>query len=786
MPTKKILTDFHITGKLKISTVDSSNIGAYLGIDSGNVITLPTPIRLNLATNLNNVSDQNYNSAWFDYNWAGTGRVGSVISFSGLNGGYGVELFGQFGYAGNDFFLRSRNGDTGIWNPVKRIWTDADFTSTNVESWNNNLVIYQDNRGIKPVDVGLYKLKWGFATWNNDGTWTRYADYLHFHTYGGVDGGRQNLIMFSKVGYGLRQYQGDVQSSSYYTEYVDYWNTSHFTQIDVSNWKTNMPLYEDNRYIKPIDIGMYKFRWGFGTWNNNGGWGHYGDYLHFSTFDASGGKNNLIMFSKNGFGIRQYHGDAQDTNAYYDYVDYYNTSHFTQTNINNWNNAATFASSFNANNFIKNQSTSFQAGGSFWISVGLAEGIFKSPAMQFGTPDSGSARDMQITGNYSDYTLDFTRIQGTVAQSIRVGGVFVSNDYSGTAPVNGLYVKGAIVNQNINVDSIVYTDANKQLIGVTGTQGQVLSETSNGFAFVDLIGLQGLQGLTGVQGANGNQGLPGYQGAAGNNGTQGLIGSQGYQGVQGFTGANGNQGLPGYQGATGNNGTQGLIGSQGTQGVIGEHGLQGYQGWNGLQGYTGFQGYQGITGNIGLQGWQGSTGYQGVQGLIGSQGYQGINGVQGANGSTIDQWVDHYGYNYISPNSPTYGSGEGINTNGGYASRTQTINGNNYFKTDNSVEHIIRIDFSSDSCDLEIPKPSDYPDRVITITNNNSGTGAINIVGESVYFGSLSIDLLNPSPYVAVNSYPYPNCISWMTIKSIDPDNTGNYTWFVVMSNMHI
>ena len=44
------------------------------------------------------------------------------------------------------------------------------------------------------------------------------------------------------------------------------------------------------------------------------------------------------MFNKSGFGIRQFQKVWQDTNPYTDYVDFWNTSHFTQTNINNWNN----------------------------------------------------------------------------------------------------------------------------------------------------------------------------------------------------------------------------------------------------------------------------------------------------------------------------------------------------------------------------------------------------------------------------------------------------------------
>lgn len=62
------------------------------------------------------------NKVWFDYNWAGSSHVGSVISFTGLpNSSYAVELFGNFG-DGSIFGLRTRNGDTNQWNPARYIW----------------------------------------------------------------------------------------------------------------------------------------------------------------------------------------------------------------------------------------------------------------------------------------------------------------------------------------------------------------------------------------------------------------------------------------------------------------------------------------------------------------------------------------------------------------------------------------------------------------------------------------------------------------------------------------
>jgi hypothetical protein len=86
--------------------------------------------KINPAAGLTNASDTNTNRSWFDYNWAGSGASGSVINFSGFGGAnqkYSTELFGGYSYEGNRFGLRTKNGDTNTWNPIKWIWHDGNF-----------------------------------------------------------------------------------------------------------------------------------------------------------------------------------------------------------------------------------------------------------------------------------------------------------------------------------------------------------------------------------------------------------------------------------------------------------------------------------------------------------------------------------------------------------------------------------------------------------------------------------------------------------------------------------
>lgn len=94
---------------------------------------------------------------------------------------------------------------------------------------------YGDTRVISPSSVQPTKLQFGFTTWNQNNN-SPFADYLHFGGYTDSSGQNQNLIVFNKQTFGLRQYQATWQSPTSYQSFVDYWNTGHFTLDDISNW----------------------------------------------------------------------------------------------------------------------------------------------------------------------------------------------------------------------------------------------------------------------------------------------------------------------------------------------------------------------------------------------------------------------------------------------------------------------------------------------------------------------------------------------------------------------
>lgn len=99
--------------------------------------------KVDYTGSINNGSTGRHNTSWFDYNWAGSGRAGSVINFTGLNSEYSTELFMQYNGNGMDVGVRSRNGDTTDkkWNPERWLWHSGHFTKTDIDNWNNSIKV---------------------------------------------------------------------------------------------------------------------------------------------------------------------------------------------------------------------------------------------------------------------------------------------------------------------------------------------------------------------------------------------------------------------------------------------------------------------------------------------------------------------------------------------------------------------------------------------------------------------------------------------------------------------
>ncbi len=80
-------------------------------------------------------------------------------------------------------------------------------------------------------------------------------------------------------------------------------------------------IAEDNRQISPSELSTNRMKFGFTAYNNNNN-SPYADFIHMRSYgDASGGRDNLLMFNKNSLGMRLYQQDFGSTTPYAAYKD---------------------------------------------------------------------------------------------------------------------------------------------------------------------------------------------------------------------------------------------------------------------------------------------------------------------------------------------------------------------------------------------------------------------------------------------------------------------------------
>ncbi|MCE3075334.1 hypothetical protein [Chryseobacterium gwangjuense] len=252
----EVITGDYDTALLDWSTYIVTDLTGYALSDLGltTAINSSSVINVDLTDGINNGSNIRTNKTWFDYDWAGTGKRGSVINFSGLAGLYSTELFAEYDAGGDYIGVRTKNGDLGgVWNSTRELYHTGNFNPDNyipkthpvynvsqyyLDGW-YGYKPYEDNRGIAPNHLGPHSVQHGFGSWDNNNN-APYADYLHFGGYSDGSGGNQNLIMFNKNSFGLRQYHGTSQGMSPYSSYVDYWHTGNLpnpaTQSDLNNY----------------------------------------------------------------------------------------------------------------------------------------------------------------------------------------------------------------------------------------------------------------------------------------------------------------------------------------------------------------------------------------------------------------------------------------------------------------------------------------------------------------------------------------------------------------------
>lgn len=85
----------------------------------------------------------------------------------------------------------------------------------------------------------------------------------------------------------------------------------------------------DIRTLAPNSLGANRLAFGFTSWNNNNT-ADWADYLHLRSYgDGSGGADNLVMFKKNGIGMRIWQQSFGSATAYSVYADVLHSSNYT-------------------------------------------------------------------------------------------------------------------------------------------------------------------------------------------------------------------------------------------------------------------------------------------------------------------------------------------------------------------------------------------------------------------------------------------------------------------------
>jgi len=265
-----------------------------------NIIVLPTDVVATkgwVATNINNQLG-NY---WEKSTTAGYTGINAVTPFSVLNNGYAQKIYAGGLLISDAYQDEGSVPSNGIYSK-SHIITGANFYGKGLYSPNvSGGQIINANSG-----SDVY-----FGNPNIPQIWIESADSNIYHNRSGHGAG----IMWD-----AHNFNPDSKIPTSHPIYG-------ITQNEINGWRGYLG-YWDNRQIQPAHILPTKLQYGFTAWDNNNT-GPWADYLHFGGYpDSSGGSQNLILFKKNGFGLRQYQGSSQGVGNYSSYVDYWHSDNF--------------------------------------------------------------------------------------------------------------------------------------------------------------------------------------------------------------------------------------------------------------------------------------------------------------------------------------------------------------------------------------------------------------------------------------------------------------------------
>lgn len=176
-------------------------------------------------------------------------------------------------------------------------------------SWNITSMVYPAAGIALSTGTG-----WGTSITNNSANWnTAYGWGNH------ASAGYLTSITSSQVttALGYTPYNGATNPNGYITGVTNI--TGYAAMLNTS----------DTRTISPSSHTAYRLSFGFTSWANNNT-ADWADYLHLRSYgDGSGGADNLVMFKKNGIGMRIWQQAFGSSTAYSVYADVLHSSNYT-------------------------------------------------------------------------------------------------------------------------------------------------------------------------------------------------------------------------------------------------------------------------------------------------------------------------------------------------------------------------------------------------------------------------------------------------------------------------
>ena len=233
-------------------------------------------IRKTSTSNANFDANTAINQVHTEYIWQNTpGGIGALVDYTYSNDWKGQEFWQLGAGASAGRYFRTRYSGT-TWSSWYKMWSEKDFTSTNINNWNNKQDALTGTGIVKSTAGVISYLTDNSTDWNNafrpdkmmnvgyvgvgdlntllpnGGFTTNYASGYTNSASGFAYGGfikfkghptqsYLNLELQYDIGHGTTtggKLAFRTTNSTGYTVWKELWNTGHFSQTDINTWNT--------------------------------------------------------------------------------------------------------------------------------------------------------------------------------------------------------------------------------------------------------------------------------------------------------------------------------------------------------------------------------------------------------------------------------------------------------------------------------------------------------------------------------------------------------------------